>query len=176
MQAPLVNDWLRDYLVFCLFSGMRQGEIRNLKWENIYFPEGGYVQLTIQTGKTRKLRRIHCGLAVTRILRTLMPESNNCTSKVFPYPQIAVKRAWLKLRQLTGYSDITLHNFRTSNATYAANSGVELATLAARLGHTDLTMLGKHYIGSSQSAEDIASKKIEDAFSQLISAAESTGS
>jgi|TARA_B100001971_G_C17849161_1_gene362491 hypothetical protein len=45
--------------------------------------------------------------------------------------------------------------------------GVDLRTLAARIGHTDLAMLEKHYAMVVGSAEHEAAEKIQDTFDQM---------
>jgi integrase len=57
---------------------------------------------------------------------------------------------------------VTIHDLRRTHSTRAAISGVDLRTLAARIGHSDLTMLQKHYaavVGSGRGGgkEDRAS-------------------
>lgn len=63
--------------------------------------------------------------------------------------------------------DIDFHDLRRTNATQAAVSGVDLRTLAARIGHTDLAMLEKHYAMVVGSAEHDAAKKIQKTFDRL---------
>jgi integrase len=161
--APVINDWLPDYLMWCLLTGMRQGEISKLKWENVHTPDIGSMYLSFQTGKTGKIRRITCSPVMTAILKKLKPQEVASDMRVFPYPRITIKRAWNKLRQVTGLSDIPLKSFRTTNATMGAANNIDLRTLGGRLGHTDLEMLQRHYAAFQNSSDAIAAIKIEDA-------------
>jgi integrase len=63
--------------------------------------------------------------------------------------------------------DIDFHDLRRTNATQAAASGVDLRTLAARIGHTDLAMLERHYAMVVGSAEHEAAEKIQETFVRL---------
>ena len=66
-----------------------------------------------------------------------------------------------------GHADF--HDLRRTNATQAAASGVDLRTLAARIGHTDLAMLERHYAMVVGSAEHEAAEKIQKTFDRLTS-------
>ena len=50
-NANQVNSWFQDYLLWCFHSGMRQGEIRKLKWSHVFIPDIGVPYLTFRTGK-----------------------------------------------------------------------------------------------------------------------------
>lgn len=166
--ARASGEWLFDYLHWCLLSGMRQGEIRKLKWSDVHMPDIGSTYIQFQTGKTGKIRRITCSPAMVSILKRIKPQFNNPEFPVFPYPHIKIKRSWDRLRKATGLREITLQNFRTSNATMGATSGVDLRTLGGRLGHTDLEMLQRHYAGFQQSADAKAATIIENAIEAVL--------
>ena len=168
LRAPEVNDWLQSYLYWCLLSGMRQGEIRNLVWGNVFWPEQGLPYINILTGKTKRVRRVTCSPRMASILREHSIIGQNPQSPVFPYPAISIKRAWNRLRNITKLYDVTLHNFRTSNATHAAHSRVDSKTLASRLGHSDLSMMSKYYVGIEESSEEQAAIAIGNTFEEML--------
>ena len=88
--------------------------------------------------------------------------------RVFPISAMTLRRKWEKARKLAELEDVTLHDLRRTHSTYAAAGGVDLRTLAGRLGHTDLTMLQKHYAALVGSAEAEAADKIEQLFGKVI--------
>jgi integrase len=169
-NAPQVNGWLQDYLLWCFHSGMRQGEIRKLKWSHVLIPDIGVPYLTFRTGKTGKIRRINCTQTMTDILLKLRPAEVTGDMKVFLYPKITIRRAWDKLREITGVHDVTLKAFRASNATYAVGSGVDLHTLGKRLGHSNLDMMQRHYAGNQQSVAIQAVEQMQNAFDAVTKA------
>ena len=73
---------------------------------------------------------------------------------------MTLRRKWEKARKLAGIEDVTMHDLRRTHSTYAAAAGVDLRTLAARIGHTDLTMLQKHYAALVGSADAEAANTI----------------
>ena len=87
--------------------------------------------------------------------------------RVFPVSKMTWRRRWEKARERAGLSDIDFHDLRRTNATLAAASGVDLRTLADRIGHTDLAMLEKHYAMVVGSAQHEAAEKIQETFEKL---------
>jgi integrase len=87
--------------------------------------------------------------------------------RVFPVTKMTLRRRWEAARRKAGLKDVTIHDLRRTHSTHAAISGVDLRTLAARIGHTDLTMLQKHYAAVVGSASEEAAEKIERAFQTL---------
>jgi len=85
--------------------------------------------------------------------------------RVFPVSKMTLRRRWEAARAAAGLSDVTVHDIRRTHATQAAVAGVDLRTLAGRIGHSDLSMLEKHYAALVGSAADEAAIKIEEVFS-----------
>ena len=86
--------------------------------------------------------------------------------RVFPVAAMTLRRKWEKARKQAGLEDVTMHDLRRTHSTYAAAAGVDLRTLADRIGHTDLTMLHRTYAAVVGSASEEAAEKIEGAFAQ----------
>src|SRR5436190_22471780 len=76
-------------------------------------------------------------------------------------------------RASAGLQDATIHDLRRTHTTHAAASGVDLRTLAGRIGHADLTMIERVCAQVMGSASEEAAEKIEKAFA-LRPAASST--
>tara|TARA_B100000809_G_C14706136_1_gene376024 strand:+ start:190 stop:537 length:348 start_codon:yes stop_codon:yes gene_type:complete len=87
--------------------------------------------------------------------------------RVFPVSKMTWRRRWEKARANAELEDIDFHDLRRTNATQAAASGVDLRTLAARIGHTNLAMLERHYAMVVGSAEHEAAEKIQNTFDAL---------
>ena len=71
-----------------------------------------------------------------------------------------------KARKAAKLEDVTIHDLRRTHSTQAVVAGVDLRTLAGRLGHANLSMLEKHYAVLVGSASEEAAEKIEEAFAQ----------
>ena len=86
---------------------------------------------------------------------------------MFPVTQMTLRRKWSKARKAAGLEDVTMHDLRRTHSTYAASAGVDLRTLAGRIGHTDLTMLHKHYAAIIGTAAVEAADTIQGVFERM---------
>ena len=80
---------------------------------------------------------------------------------------MTLRRKWERIRELANLSDVTLHDLRRTHATHAAAAGVDLRTLADRIGHGSLTMLQRHYAAVVGTASGEAAEKVQRAFDDL---------
>jgi integrase len=169
IEAEKVEPWLSDVVIFALHSGMRRGEIQDMKWSDIAsLPDGGKV-VFLGTTKSGKPRSVICTKSMMDVLDRQADRREDNDDRVFPISKMTWRRRWEKARAAAGLNDIDFHDLRRTNATQAAASGVDLRTLAARIGHTDLAMLEKHYAMVVGSAQHEAAEKIQDTFDALTS-------
>jgi integrase len=165
--AEVVEPWLSDAILWALHSGMRRGEIQSMTWSDIReLPDGGKVVL-LEATKSGKSRDVYCTKGMIEVLERQAGRRVEGDERVFPVSQMTWRRRWEKARKNAKLDDIDFHDLRRTNATQAAASGVDLRTLAARIGHTDLAMLEKHYAMVVGSAEREAADKIQTTFDRL---------
>lgn len=167
VAAGKVESWLRDVIVWALHSGMRRNEVQSMRWPDILDISGGGKVVMLATTKSGKPRRVICTTGMLEVLDRQADRRITGDDRVFPVSKMTWRRRWEKARKEAGLSDIDFHDLRRTNATQAAASGVDLRTLAARIGHTDLAMLEKHYAMVVGSAEHEAAEKIQDTFDRL---------
>jgi integrase len=160
-------EWLPDFILWAVHSGMRKGEVQALVWSDIREFGPGRVFVQIRHTKSGQPRTV----TSTRTMRDVIGRQKNRMlegdERVFPVSKMTLRRRWEAARRKAGLGDVTIHDLRRTHSTYAAISGVDLRTLAARIGHTDLTMLQKHYAAVVGSASEEAAEKIERAFQTL---------
>jgi integrase len=167
VAAEETEPWLSDVIKWALHSGMRRGEIQSLRWSDIRdLPRGGK-QVLLEATKSGKSRDVICTRGMTEVLECQTRRNVQGDDRVFPVSKMTWRRRWEKARTLAGLPDINFHDLRRTNATQAAAAGVNLRTLAARIGHTDLSMLEKHYAMVVGSAEHEAAEKIQNTFDDL---------
>jgi integrase len=167
VAAEEIAPWLRDVIVWALHSGMRRGEIQAMRWSDILDIPGGGKVVTLATTKSGKPRCVICTKGMIEVLDRQALQRDKNDDRVFSISAMTWRRRWEKARAAAGLSDIDFHDLRRTNATQAAAGGVDLRTLAARMGHTDLAMLEKHYAMVVGSAEHEAAEKIQDTFDAL---------
>lgn len=172
--AEHIEPWLYNVVVWALHSGMRRGEIQAMRWADILDLPGGGKIVMLATTKSGRPRSVICTTGMLEVIDRQTKLRDNDDDRVFPVSAMTWRRRWEKAREQAGLDDIDFHDLRRTNATQAAASGVDLRTLAARIGHTDLTMLERHYAMVVGSAEHEAAEKIQETFDRLTNGATSS--
>src|SRR4029077_6180653 len=157
-------DWLPDLILWAVHSGMRKGEMQALSWADIRELGPERVMVDVKHGKSGQPRFV----VATRTMRDILERQKGRRiagdDRVFPISKMTLRRRWEAARASAGLADVTIHDLRRTHSTHAAIAGVDLRTLAGRIGHTDLSMLQKHYAALVGSASEEAAEKIERAF------------
>lgn len=141
-----IRGWLRHYVTWAYNSGMRRAEILNLTLDDIRKVDDATTVALVSNTKTGKPRSVRCTEEMKASLGDLealprAPEDN----RLFPLSMTTLKRALSLLWKETGLRDVRLHDLRRSHATILINQGVDVRTVAGRLGHSGTAMLAKHY-------------------------------
>lgn len=162
--ADRIEPWMADLILWYLHSGMRKSEALGLLWSDIRTLPGGTPVVDLRRTKSDKGRMVPCTKTMADILERQQVRRKDGDRRVFPYTPITIRRRWDKIREAAGLDDIVMHDLRRTSATRAVTAGVDLRTLQARMGHSNLTMLEKHYASIVGSAQEDAATKIESAF------------
>lgn len=137
---------LKPLVICALQTGMRRGEIFNLKWENIDF-EYGYIELLkTKSGKPRKIP----------ISETLMSILNN-QPKISEYvfvnsetnnPFVDIKHSFSSALKKANIKNFRFHDLRHTVATRLVEKGIDLVVVKEILGHSkiDTTMRYAHAV------------------------------
>ena len=167
-------DWLPEYVIIAVHMGLRRGEMMGLKWSHVISAPNGTF-LRFPTGKTQKIRTIHCSKTVEASLGRLKSKRDDSDARVFQVSLKTLIRRWQAARKSAGLEDVRIQDLRSTNATYAVLSGVDLNTVAKGLGHSNTDMLQRHYAAMTEAGVIEASGKIEAALSSAMSVAKNTG-
>jgi integrase len=159
--------WLPDFILWAVHSGMRKGEVQALVWSDIRGLGPDRLIVQIQNSKSGQPRSIISTRTMRDVIERQKRRRIDGDERVFPVSKMTLRRRWEAARRRAGLGDVTIHDLRRTHSTHAAISGVDLRTLAARIGHTDLTMLQKHYAAVVGSANEEAAEKIERAFQTI---------
>ena len=164
--AETTAEWLPDFITWGVHSGMRKSEILNLVWTEVQDLPDGRKIASVTTSKADQPRMIICTQTMTEVLERQKGRMQQGKKAVFPVSRMTLRRKWEKARKLVDLEDVTMHDLRRTHSTHAAAAGVDLRTLAGRIGHADLTMLQKHYAAIVGTAAVEAADTIEEIFSQ----------
>jgi integrase len=145
-QPQRIRGWLRHYVAWAYNSGMRRAEILGLTADNVRLVDDAHIVVEVLNSKNGKSRYVSCTAEMRDILLALkrldrMPGD----TRLFPVSLTTLKRALTALWKATGLKDVRLHDLRRSHATILIGKGVDVRTVAGRLGHTGTAMLAKHY-------------------------------
>lgn len=159
INTPCSYVRTRRLFLFACFCGLRISDIKDLKWQDVKFNDGGVVIEKIMI-KTKK----HIILPLNQKAVDLLPErgKKNKTSPVFadiPAPStISYElKAWAKEAEIDKY--VCFHMSRHTFATTVLNLGADLYTVSKLLGHQNLKV--------TQVYADIVSKTKQDAVNLL---------
>lgn len=145
------NPYLHTVTVLALSTGMRQGEILNLRWPDVDLDNGRIILHETKNGERRVVpllghaRELLKQRSKVRRLDTdlLFPGRN-------PQKPVFIRAPWLEAVKATGIEDLKFHDLRHSAASYMLMSGASLGEIAELLGHKTLQMV-KRYSHLSES-------------------------
>jgi len=140
-------DNLRPFIIVAVLTGMREGELRTLKWKNVNFDFG---LLRLEDSKSGKPREIPMSDTVKKVLWELRKASQGKKDYVFlnergqPYRKIRIDKT---LKQI-GIKDANLHTLRHTAATNLIKANINLKVIQSLLGHADIatTMRYAHLV------------------------------
>lgn len=152
----------RDYVVAILLleTGMRVGEVCNLKIGDVMFEE----KMLIADGKTGK-RMIPLTDAVSKLLKMWLKTRQRCGTAKHSQALFVTKYAdhcvpntfgqvFRKQTEKLGLPDITPHTLRHAFCTYYLRGGGDIAKLRTVTGHTNFNILNDYInlakVGSKQ--------------------------
>jgi len=166
-------DWLRDFLVVLYYTGMRFGEVANLRWE-MYKPDRRMLILppsATKEGKNGrrarvKPKRVPLRQEVVEVLESLRTrEGDNVVQGIgliFGYcgnfhnrsdtyqgkliDRSMVRKCWAKAIARMALKGLQLRDFRHSWKTNAQRSGIDPAVRNAIVGHASVRPVEDRYI------------------------------
>lgn len=134
------TDHLKPMVIVSLKTGMRRGELFNLKWSSVNF-DTKTITVTGDTAKTSETRHIQMN---TEVVTTLKEWKKQSTSDHYVFANREgdrfedVKSAWLKLLKRAQVIGFRWHDMRHDFASKLVMAGVPLNTVRDLLGHGDL--------------------------------------
>lgn len=142
------HPYLYSIVVLALATGMRQGEIFGMRWDDVNL-EHGYVIL--HETKNGERRRIPITGHAKQVLLNLQQQHHIASKLVFPdYKKnlankpFHIRNAWNNAVKRAELEDFRFHDLRHSAASYLAMNGASPAEIAEVLGHKTLQMVKRY--------------------------------
>lgn len=135
-------DHLKPMVLLSLNTGMRRGEVFNLRWQDVNLA-GKVLTVAGEGAKSSETRHIPLNTEALATLK-VWKEQTSGTGYVFPgaagKPMTDVKTAWLELLKNAGIVGFRWHDMRHDFASRLVMAGVPLNTVRDLLGHADIKM------------------------------------
>jgi integrase len=154
------SSYLYPVVVLALSTGMRQGEIMNLKWENVDLPRG---RITLHETKNGERRQVPiCGHAFD-LLRNLKQNCQMDIGLLFPSrenPRIPanLRFHWVKAVKEANIDGLRFHDCRHSAASELAMNGASLIDIKNLLGHKQISVTARYsHLTEDHSSSVVAS-------------------
>ena len=136
------NELVKNIVLVALHTGMRRGEIFNLKWFDVDFTRN---LIQIQESKSNKKRLV----PINETIRTLLDNLPRTNEFIFPSPKTGgrldnIKRSFRRAVNIANIKDFRFHDLRHTAATRMADAGADAFTLMKILGHSDIRMTSRY--------------------------------
>lgn len=136
---------LYPVVILALSTGMRRGEILNLKWSDVDLDRGAILLQTTKNGERRFVPLVGIALDLLKS-RYINPPTN---SLVFPAPHspskpINIRSAWETALAKAGISNFRFHDLRHTAASYLAMNQASLLEIGTLLGHKTVQMTKRY--------------------------------
>lgn len=127
---------LYPVVILALSTGMRRGEILNLRWSDVDLDRGAILLQTTKNGERRFIPLV--GIALDLLKSRHVNQSTN--SLVFPAPHspskpIDIRSAWEAALKKADISNFRFHDLRHTAASYLAMNQISLLEIGTLLGH-----------------------------------------
>ena len=154
------------------YTGARRGEVLALRWKDIDF-ENNIIHIIqnkirkvdgtkIKETKNKRSR----SFVAPQILMTKIKEiynNQNENDLLFDYYPATYTRMWQDFTKRNNLKYITLHDLRHTNGSILASKGVDIVTIAKRLGHLPATA-SAYYLHAVSEEDKKASEKLNNLF------------
>jgi len=148
--------WLRALLLMALHTGMRRGEILNLRWSNINFLKRTII---VVKSKNDEKRTIPMSNTLYNLLNSI--DVRDISGRVFPISGSSLRQAFDKLVFKTSLEDFRFHDLRHTFATRLIQAGINIYVIKELLGHKTITMTMRyahHYPESLRHGVEVMDK------------------
>lgn len=166
------DDPFKTMVYVSFYTGARRGEVLALRWKDIDFNNN---IIHIQQNKVRtvngttfketKNKRSREFVAPEVLMKKLKEFYNNQSKEdlLFNVYPATYSRQWSNFVKDNNLKYITLHDLRHTNGSLLASKGVDIVTIAKRLGHLPATA-SAYYLHAVSEEDKKASQKLDDLF------------
>ena len=145
-----VSEQGMNFVMLLLFTGMRKGEVSNLKWEDIDFKKKTIVARNTKNGSDHYVpmsRMVHWKLEAQKKVSELRLSIWVFPKRVGDGPMTEPKSQLAKICKATGIH-FRLHDLRRTFATHAISAGTSYELIQKALNHKSGSVTSSYIIGN----------------------------
>ena len=133
------GTWLETAVMMAVYTGLRQGDVLALRWENVDFEQG---LIRITPSKTER-HGVHVTLPLHQALRTYLQALPKDSPLVIPKASSDPSKDWRACLVKAGVKAwgnelMTFHNLRHTYATWVREAGADKGDTMLLCGHTNM--------------------------------------
>lgn len=144
-SATSKNRYLKTIILIAITTGMRQGEILSLHWDDIEFDKASIYIRTSKNGRSRKVPLDH---EVAAHLQQLALNRSLHTPYIFAsqkrFGKISIRKAFEEALKRADIESLHFHDLRHAYSTYSNIDGGSDITLMTSLGHSSMQMTRRY--------------------------------
>lgn len=138
------SNFLKPILVTAVNTGMRRGEIFNLKWQDVNLKEG---YIVVRESKNNDSRIIPINNVLMQTLKSV--KNNGSGEYMFSHnngndPVRTFKTAFSSAIRRSGIDKFRFHDLRHTFASKLVMAGVDIVTVAELMGHKSINMTKRY--------------------------------
>jgi len=140
--------YLYTVVILALSTGMRYGEIMNLRWSDVDFAKARIILQDTKNGERRNVpltghayQQIEKLSTIRRIDTDLLFPNTLHGDRARPYE---IRKSWNAALKTARIDNFHFHDLRHSTASYLAMNGATLSEIAEVLGHKTLQMVKRY--------------------------------
>ena len=143
------HSWLKNLTVFALHTGMRRGEILNLKWQDVDFKRR---IVTVVKSKNGEKRAIPMTGTLHDVLKSMTVR--HISGRVFPVSKGSLYYAFNCATSKAGVKNFRFHDLRHTFATRLVQRSIDLYRVKELLGHKSIAMTMRYAHHCPESLRD----------------------
>lgn len=163
------NNLILSHIVeMAIETGMRQGELMNIKWSDI---DLDYRRINLHKTKNGKSRQVPLTLKAVEIINNLRSVKQN-NERLFPCSTAALRKGFQRAKKKAKatwekpgknpFEDLRFHDLRHEALSRLSDAGLNVIELAHIAGHTTLAMTQRYVHPSHDAIFTKLDKSIED--------------
>jgi integrase len=135
--CPVPFKWI---VMTALHTGMRRGEILNLKWRQVFQKEQ---YIAVEVTKNDEVRYIPMNHTMRKMFQVVPRKNEYVFVQKNEQPYSWIGRVWRNVKHESGVY-CRFHDLRHTYASHLVMNGVDLMTVKELLGHKSLTMVERY--------------------------------